>query len=94
MPFNTQTGSEAAQTGVRAAQTSAAMGVERGKEGYSLTMQALSESKAVMVFPLIALSTTAIVEGLATYMAEAPAAKAAEIKVKALFAVMEANAKK
>jgi hypothetical protein len=89
MPNPTQTASGAAAQAVATAQAVAATGVAAGQLGYVLTTQALQEGQASMVFPLLALSVTAIVEGLAAYIAVGVLGKSAADQVAQRFADAE-----
>lgn len=77
-----------ASAGLQAGVASAALGVAQGEAGYLLTKSALEESEAVAVFPLLALSAGAIVEGLASYVAVQALWKVADETAKAQFAAM------
>ena len=79
----------AAPSSVASATAAAIKGIARGELGYQLTQEALTESGAATVFPLIALSGEAIADGLSTYMAEQSLADDANKRVKALVAQFE-----
>lgn len=65
------------------AEASAAAGTASARLGYQLTTQALKESGAVAVFPLLLLELTAIAEGFAAYAATDTAAKLATVAAEA-----------
>ncbi len=76
--WDTAKGEAAAKLGTAKASLAADLGKAQGKSGYTLTRQALKEETAPMVFPLIALSAGAVVEGFGSYIATNAAAKSAE----------------
>lgn len=65
------------------AEASAAAGITAAQLGYQLTTQALKESGAVAVFPLLLLELTAIAEGFAAYAATGAAADLANAAAQA-----------
>ena len=67
----------AAQAALAKGEAAADMGVASGKVGYTLTKEALDESTAPSVFPLIGVSAAAITEGCVSYRATDVAALAA-----------------
>lgn len=80
---NPDTTSAAGSAALALAEASAAAGTASAQLGYQLTTQALKESGAVVVFPLLLLEFTAIAGGFAAYAATDVAARFAEARVKA-----------
>ncbi|MCH6257822.1 hypothetical protein MLD52_14790 [Puniceicoccaceae bacterium K14] len=80
---------ESANESIEVGSASALEGGVKGRLGYTLTTQALKEEEAIMVFPLLALSSESIVEGLATYLAEEELAETATARVASIVASSE-----
>lgn len=76
---------------IATAEASAALGIGEAELGYVLTKAALKESEAVAVFPLLALSASAIAEGISTYINQQAEWKAAMETVRTRFAAFEAQ---
>ncbi|MBI2517095.1 MAG: hypothetical protein HYV95_09275 [Opitutae bacterium] len=83
---NQDTQSAAGTAALALAEASAAAGTAAAQLGYQLTTQALKESSAVAVFPLLLLELTAIAEGFAAYAATDAAAKLATATAQAAVA--------
>lgn len=83
--------SAAGAASLELAEASAAAGVVAAQLGYTLTTEALKESAAVTVFPLLLLEITALGEGLAAYGATSLGAAAATAQVKASLAAGTAH---
>lgn len=80
---NQSTGSAASDAAVALAEASAAAGTAVARVGYQLTTEALKESGAATVFPLLVVELTAVAEGLAAYAATDVAALAATVEATA-----------
>lgn len=80
---NQSTGSAASDAAVALAEASAAAGTAAAQIGYQLTTEALKESSAATVFPLLLVELTAVAEGLAAYAATDVAALAATVETAA-----------
>jgi hypothetical protein len=80
---NQETQAAAGSAALALAEASAAAGSAAARLGYQLTTQALKESSAVAVFPLLLLELTAIAEGFAAYAATDAAARLADAQAQA-----------
>lgn len=92
LPNGVLTAISAARAATTTAQTTAEAGTVQGRLGYLLTKQVVGDNKAELVFPLIALSSAAIVEGLTAYTAETVAWGSVETQVQAAMALANERA--
>lgn len=83
--------SAAAQAAVAAAEAAAALGTSQAQLAYQLSQGILQQGQFEELPVLVGLVGTVLSESMAAYSAVAPAAKAAEARVKALLAQAQAD---